>query len=104
MSEVDSVSGDTAKLLKDVTGESRVDSAVRSTVRDALRFRIEKVEEKIEGFEEEYGMSFEEFQQKWESGEVEDRYSHDVESDFWEWEALVSLRKVIEDALEEMEG
>ena len=101
MSEVGSVSGDTAKLLKDVTGESRIDSAVRSTVHDALVYRLDKVEEEIEGFEEEYDMGFEEFKQEWGDGSIDDKYSHSVESDFWEWEALISRKKVIEDALED---
>ena len=100
MSEVDSVSNDTAKLLKDVTGESHLDSAVRITVRDALKHRLERVEEEIEEFEEKYGMSFEEFKQKWNSDEIEDRYSYDVESDFWEWEGLVTRKKRIEEGLE----
>jgi hypothetical protein len=103
MSEVDSVSGDTAKLLKDVTGESRVDSAVRSTIRDALVYRLDKVDEQIQSFEEKYGMSFEEFKEKWEDNQVDEKHSHEVESDFWEWEGLVSRKKVIEDALEDLE-
>ncbi|QGA80932.1 hypothetical protein [Candidatus Nanohalobium constans] len=103
MSDVDSVSGDTAKLLKDVTGESRVDSAVRSTVRDAMIYRLGKVEDQIEGFEEKYGMSFEEFEDEWEDNNIDDKHSHEVEKDFWEWEGLVSRKKVIEDALEDLE-
>ena len=49
MSEVGRVSGDTAKLLNGVTGESRIDSTVRSTVHDALVYRLGRVEDKIEG-------------------------------------------------------
>lgn len=102
MSEVDSVSSDTAKLLKDVTGESHLDSAVRMTVRDALKHRLENVEEEIEEFEEKYGVSFEKFEEKWNSGEVEDRNSYDVESDFWEWEGLVTRKERIEEGLEKI--
>ncbi|MFB6147715.1 MAG: hypothetical protein ABEJ66_02415 [Candidatus Nanohaloarchaea archaeon] len=96
------MSSDTAKLLKDVTGESHLDSAVRMTVRDALEHRLEKVEEGIEEFEEKYGMSFEEFEEKWENDEIDERYSYDVESDFWEWEGLVTRRKRIEEGLERL--
>ena len=46
-------------------------------------------------------MGFEEFKQEWEDGDIEGKYSHGVESDFWEWEALISRKKVIEDALED---
>lgn len=102
MSEVDSVSSDTAKLLKDVTGESRLDSAVRVTVRDALEHRLEKVNDRIEELEEKYGMSFDEFERKWETGEVEEKHSYDVESDYWEWEGLVTRRKRIREGLEKL--
>jgi len=103
MSEVDSVSSDTAKLLKDVTGESSIDSAVRMTVRDALRHRLEGVKERIAEFEEKYGMVFEDFEESWKEGEVQDRYSYDVESDYWEWEGLVSRKRKIEEGLERLE-
>ncbi|MFB6212653.1 MAG: hypothetical protein ABEI53_02440 [Candidatus Magasanikbacteria bacterium] len=102
MTQVDSVSSDTAKLLKDITGESHLDSAVRMTVEDALHHRLEKVEEKIEEFDDKYGMSFEDFREKWENGEIEDKYSYDVEKDYWEWEGLVTRKQRIQEGLEKL--
>lgn len=102
MNEVDSVSSDTAKLLKDVTGESNLDSAVRITVEDAMRHRLERLEEQIEGFEQRYDMGFEVFEQKWQEGEIDDKHSYDVEKDYWEWEGLISRQKKLEEALEQL--
>ncbi|MFB6208538.1 MAG: hypothetical protein ABEJ56_00175 [Candidatus Nanohaloarchaea archaeon] len=51
---------------------------------DDLKERVRKLEE-IEEFEQKHAMSFEEFKEKWENGEIEGKYSYDVESDFWEW-------------------
>lgn len=96
----EAISKETAKLLKDVTGEPRLDAAVRLTVRDALEHRLREVQEGIAAFEERYGMSFAAFEEAWEAGDVEERHSFDVEKDYWDWEALVTRRRTIEDALE----
>ena len=96
----EAISKSTAKLLKDLTGEPRLDSAVRKAVKDSLIHRLEKIDPEIEEFKEKYGMEFEEFQDAWEDDEIEDRYSYDVESDLWRWEELVTRKKKIEEALE----
>lgn len=103
MSDVDSVSGDTAKLLKDVTGETRLDSAVRSTVKDALKHRLEKIDEELENLEKKYGMSFEDFEEAWENDDVEDKHSYSVEKDYWRWEGLVTRKQKINRALQRLE-
>lgn len=90
------VAKDTAKILKDVTGEPRLDSAVRLTVKDALEHRLESIEEQLSELQEKYGMSFKEFKEAWDNDEVEDKYSYDVEKDFWEWEGLVTRKEKIE--------
>lgn len=99
----ESVSKKTAKLLKDVTGEPRLDSAVRMTVKDALKHRLKAIDRKIREFREKYDMSFEEFKKAWEEDEIKDKYSYDVEKDFWEWEGLVTRKEKIEQDLSEFE-
>ncbi len=39
-------------------------------------------------FEEKYGISFIEFERLWDSGQIEKKYSYEVESDFIDWEML----------------
>lgn len=99
----ETVSNGTAKLLKDVTGEPRLDAAVRLTVKDALEHRLESVEDGLAELQGRYGMSFDEFSEKWESGDITDKYSYDVESDYWKWEELVTRKGKIEEALRELE-
>ncbi|MFP4609272.1 MAG: hypothetical protein ACLFNY_06820 [Candidatus Aenigmatarchaeota archaeon] len=99
----EAISKSTAKLLKDLTGEPRLDSAVRKAVKDSLIHRLEKIDPEIDEFEEIYGMEFDEFQDAWDNDEIKDRYSYDVESDLWRWEELVTRKKKIEEALEWLE-
>lgn len=96
----EAISKSTAKLLKDLTGEPRLDTAVKIAVKDSLIHRLEDIDPKIKEFEKTYGMEFESFQEAWENDEIEDKYSYDVESDYWKWEELVTRKKKIEDALE----
>lgn len=39
-------------------------------------------------FEEKYGVSFIEFEKLWDDGQIEKKYSYEVESDFIDWEML----------------
>ena len=55
------ISKSTAKLLKELTGEPRLDTAVRIAVKDSLIHRLEDIEPKIEKLEKKYGMDFESF-------------------------------------------
>ncbi|MBS3816489.1 MAG: hypothetical protein KGY76_02875 [Candidatus Thermoplasmatota archaeon] len=80
----EAISKSTAKLLKDLTGESRLDIAVKIAVKDSLVHRLEEIYPKIEELEEKYGMEFEEFKTAWEDETIENKYSYDVESDYWE--------------------
>ncbi len=97
------ISKSTAKLLKDLTGEPRLDTAVRIAVKDSLIHRLEDIEPKIEKFEKKYGMDFEAFRKAWENDEIEDKYSYDIESDYWKWEELVTRKKKIKEGLEWLE-
>lgn len=97
------ISKSTAKLLKDLTGEPRLDTAVRIAVKDSLIHRLEDIEPKIEEFKEKYGKDFEAFRKSWENDEIEDKYSYDVESDYWKWEELVTRKKKIKEGLEWLE-
>lgn len=96
----ETVSKGTAKLLKDITGEPRLELAVRATMEDALLHRLEGVEEGLEELRDRYGMSFDEFEEAWERGDIEDRHSYDVEKDYWRWDELTTRKKRIRDALD----
>lgn len=103
MADVDSVSNDTAKLLKDVTGETRLDSAVRSTIEDALKHRLEKINDEIQELEEKHDKTFKEFEQAWENDKIENKHSYNIEKDYWTWEGLITRKNKIKQALEQLE-
>ena len=87
------------KALLDFTGEPRVDIAVRLALRDAARFKLGELESDIERFEEKYRMTFPEFERAFQSEEIPDTFSYEVESDYLEWEGLMSRKSRIEDVL-----
>ncbi len=95
----EAVSPRTARLLKDITGETNLDAAVLTTLADALEHRMRSIEDDLETYQERYGMSFDEFREAWGAGEVEEKHSLDVERDYREWEGLVTRRKKIQEAL-----
>jgi len=86
------------KILTELTGEERFDLALYLAIKDLVRLRLQEAEQQIKGFERRYGMAFDKFQQDWESDQIADKYSYDIEKDFWEWESaqtdLVRLREI----------
>lgn len=86
-----------SSILLELTSRVDLDSALISTITDAIEHRMEKCDEEIRKFETKYGMKFEEFKEKWEKNKLpEDRYSYNVEKDYWEWEAAISRRTHLE--------
>jgi len=46
-------------------------------------------------FEAKYGIQFEEFAAKWNADKIPNRYSHEIERDYMEWESLVDEHKIL---------
>lgn len=86
----------TLRALTELTGDPRPDVALLITLKDAVEHRLEKIDQAIHAFEQKYGMSFEQFQSRGEAGEIPNQFSYDIESDYLEWDGLVSRRKKIE--------
>ena len=93
------VTAEDVKILKDLTGEDRLDAAVHMTLKDAVEHKLEKIEDGIKAFERKHGAKFNDFKKKWESGEIKGKYTRPIEKDFMEWEALLSRKKRLEKAL-----
>jgi hypothetical protein len=88
---------DTARVLRDLTGESRPDVALLLVLRDALAHRLEQIGADLRAFETKYGMSFDEYRQRWESEDRDEDYRWEAEQDFLEWEALATRKRRLED-------
>lgn len=78
-------------LLTQIADTSDVETALRKVLTDYLRLKIEALQIQIESFEEKWRMSFSEFAQACEEGTLDDAYSYEVESDYWEWEEAETL-------------
>ena len=84
------------KVLKELTGAERPDLALPLALKDLVLLRLVAAEARIATFEEKYGMSFAQFQEAWERGEIDAPYSYAVEKDYWEWEAAITDKAKLE--------
>lgn len=86
----------TLRALTKLTGESRFDIAVRVTLKDSVAYRLEKIDKEIKLFEQKYGMPFDQFSAQGEDGLIPNQFSYEVESDYLEWDGLVSRKQTVE--------
>jgi hypothetical protein len=77
------------EILKQITGEARIDVALPMALKDLVQLKTQALLEKIAAFEKKYGMSFDEFEKACQDGRVANPFSYDVEKDNWEWEASI---------------
>ncbi len=84
------------RALTELTGEPRFDVALLIALRDAVEHRLEKIDVAIQAYEQRYGMSFEQFQARGQAEEIPDQFSYDVESDYLEWDGLMSRKRELE--------
>lgn len=90
------------KILTDLTGERRFDVALHLATKDLVRLKLKEAEGQRKQFEERYQMDFETFKRAWDEGQIADKYSYEVERDYWEWEAAVTDEKRLQEMLEEL--
>ena len=85
------------KALIELTGLPQLDVAILVMLRDAIEHRLEKINAALEAYERKYGMSFREFEAQGRSGELPDRFSYEVEKDYFEWDSLVTRKRKLEE-------
>ena len=78
------------EVLSALTHQQRVDIALPIAMKDWLRLKLKEVDEERLLFEQKYGMDFAEFKRQWHADLIPDRYSYEVESDYWDWEGAVT--------------
>ncbi|WP_456474235.1 hypothetical protein [Candidatus Pyrohabitans sp.] len=77
-----------AKNILDVFAGRDYREKLSNLANEAIMAKIKECNELIANFEAKYKMKFEEFRHAWESEEIKERHSHEVEADYIEWEAL----------------
>ncbi len=78
------------RVLSNLTQENRPEVALPLALKELLRLKLNEAKERKLAFEAKYGRPFESFKTAWDADEIADRYSYEVESDYWEWEAAVT--------------
>lgn len=84
------------QALIELTGEPREDVALLLLIREYARHKLAEIQTAIQRYEEKYGMPFEAYKQIWNTEDREEDYSYVAESDYLEWEALVTRLKRLE--------
>ena len=78
------------EVLIALTHQDRVDIALPIAMKDWLRLKLKEVDDERQLFEQKYGMDFAEFKRQWHADLIPDRYSYEVERDYWDWEGAVT--------------
>ena len=100
MAEV--ISPQLLKVLIAVTGEAKLDSAVRIVAQEATAHRLERIEMQIHALEQKYGIAFEQFHERFQAGQIPNQHSYNVEQDYLEWEGLICRQKRLREAEERL--
>jgi hypothetical protein len=88
------------QVLSELTQETKVEVALPIAIKDWVRLRLQEARQERDRFERRYGMDFGSFQQAWQEGRIPEAHSHQVERDYWEWEATVTDEQQLERMLE----
>ncbi len=88
------------RALIELTGQPELDLAVLATLRDALEYRLEKIDEALEALERKYGMSFAEFEAQGRAQQLPNQFSYEVEQDYFEWDSLVTRKRKLQEFAE----
>jgi len=89
---------DLAESIMKITRERRVDAALLTMIKEYLELKVKDIERRINNYEKKHGMDFESFRKACKSGKM-NAYSHQVEEDYREWEALLTLKKYYGDLM-----
>ena len=75
------------ELLLEATQSQDLEEAFRKVLRDYLELKVAALSADIGRFEEQWGSTFAGFREK-----TKGEYTYEVESAFWEWERLETLK------------
>jgi len=92
------------KALVESFGQDVIKDKINIFLVSALETQLEKYTGEILGFEKKYGTSFKEFEKMWDEGKIKNRHSHEIESDFMDWEMMEMEKKDLLTAIIESKG
>ncbi|MGB9683212.1 MAG: hypothetical protein ACPL1I_09560 [bacterium] len=86
------LSEDVLEILDIIQGGT-YEEKIKILAIEKVKLNLEECNREILKYESKYGMTFNEFRDLWDKGEIENKYSHEVETDYIEWEALEMEKK-----------
>ena len=84
-------------VLYRLTGASRPDVALSLAIKELAHLKLEAAKARVTAFEKKYGMTYPAFEKAWEAGQIPNRYSYEVETDYQDWEAAVTDTAALEE-------
>jgi hypothetical protein len=90
------------RILRKLQPASDLAGSIEAVTLDALRLRLRDIVDQLGVFEARYGRTFQEFAADWKAGRLADRFSHRIERDFMEWEALIMERQEVLELIREL--
>ena len=85
-------------------GEAALKGKIDDILLSAMENLLEQYAKRILALEEKYGVSFATFEKMWDEDKVKDRYGHEVEGDFMDWEMLEMEKRDMLSALARLRG
>jgi len=88
----------TARMLLELTKQPRTDLALYELINEFVELKKYLINQKIKQYEKKWKMDFKEFSKACKENTLgQDPYSFEVEEDYREWEALITLRQYYEE-------
>lgn len=91
------------RALVESFGQEVMKDKINSLLVSAVENRLEKYIRDILSFEKKYGLTFREFETKWDEDKLENKHSHEVEGDFMDWEMMEMEKKDLLTALSKIQ-
>lgn len=95
---------DIYNALAESFGEDVLKERIDDILFSAIESRLELFSREILKFEEKYGVSFVEFEQMWDRDKIKDKHTHEIESDFIDWEMMEMEKKELLSTLSRLKG
>lgn len=90
------------RVLTDLTQQPRVEVSLPLAIKELVTLKLTEANERCHAFEQRYGMEFESFRDAWNEDHIPDRYSYEVERDYWDWEAAVTDRQKLVEMMDSL--
>ncbi len=84
------------QALRQITGETRVEQALSIALKDLVRLKQHELQQKINAYEQKYGLNFVEFEAACQNGNISNPHAYEVEKDNWDWESALYEQKDLE--------